>query len=97
MNLIPSPQISVQVSFAAELPPDQVHPDSTDHTEFQPSLFTILPSSQYVVKILNRLLSPQISVHVSFFVEVPPDHFQPLSIAQILLQPSLLLELPSSQ
>ena len=38
LNLIPSPQISIQKSFEIEDPPVQVYPDSMIQVELQPSL-----------------------------------------------------------
>ena len=46
LYLIPSPQISTQISFEVVEPPDQFHPDSVPHDELHPSPFEVLPSSQ---------------------------------------------------
>ena len=46
LNLIPSPQIALQVSFDVDDPPDQVQPVSIDQVELQPSPLFIFPSSQ---------------------------------------------------
>ena len=97
LNFIPSPHISKQVSFDEEEPPVQVHPVSTLHVELHPSSFAVLPSSQYVVKVLNRLLSPQISKHVSLVVEEPPVQAYPVSTLHVELHPSPFAVLPSSQ
>ena len=96
LNRLLSPQISEHVSFADEEPPVQVHPVSTLHVELHPSLFAVLPSSQYVDTELNRLLSPQISEHVSFADEEPPVQVHPVSTFHVELHPSLLAVLPSS-
>ena len=80
LNRLLSPQISEHVSLEVEEPPVQVHPVSTFHVELHPSLFAVLPSSHLVVKVLNRLLSPQISDHVSIVDVEPPVQVQPDSI-----------------
>ena len=97
LNLIPSPHISKQVSLVVEEPPVQVHPVSTLHVELHPSLFAVFPSSHLVDNVLNRLLSPQISEHVSLVVEEPPVQVHPVSTLQVELHPSLLEVFPSSQ
>ena len=97
LNRLLSPQISEHVSLEVEEPPVQVHPVSTLHVELHPSLFAVLPSSHLVVKVLNRLLSPHISVHVSLEVEEPPVQVHPVSTLHVELHPSLLDVLPSSQ
>ena len=97
LNRLLSPHISEQVSLEVEEPPVQVHPVSTLHVELHPSLLDVLPSSQYVVKVLNRLLSPQISEHVSLVVEEPPDQVHPVSTLHVELHPSLFAVFPSSQ
>ena len=42
MNLLASPQYSVQVSLEAEPPPLHNQPDSTYQVEFQPSPFMLI-------------------------------------------------------
>ena len=93
----PSPQISIQTSFVAVVPPEHVQPVSIAHVELQPSPFTRLPSSQYVLMELNRFPSPQTSVQWSAIVDEPPVQVQPDSMLQVELHPSLLAVLPSSQ
>jgi hypothetical protein len=95
LNLLPSPQISVQVSEVVEEPPKQVHPNSTVQEELQPSPFKVLPSSQASPPIL--LPSPQIGEQVSETEVVPPDQTHPVSLAQLLLHPSPEAVFPSSQ
>ena len=84
------------MSLVVEEPPDQVHPVSTLHVELHPSLFAVFPSSQDVVKVLNRLLSPHISEHVSLVVELPPVQVHPVSTFHVELHPSLFAVFPSS-
>ena len=97
LNLMPSPQISTQVSAVVVVPPEQAQPVSLRHDELHPSPLKTLPSSQNVLAELYFLPSPQISLQLSFDVDVPPNQFQPDSICQIELHPSLLMILPSSQ
>ena len=87
----------MHVSLFVDEPPEQVYPDSTEHVELQPSLLLAFPSSQYVLIELYLLPSPHISTQVSFVEVEPPDHCQPDSIAQVELQPSPFIILPSSQ
>ena len=97
LNLIPSPQISVQVSGVVEVPPVQAQPDSSTHPLLHPSFETALPSSQYVAKELNLLPSPQISEQVSAEVVDPPEQTKPTSFAHVALHPSPEAMFPSSQ
>ena len=97
MNLIPSPQISEQVSLVVEEPPEQDHPVSILHEELHPSLLIVFPSSQKVARVVYFLPSAQISVQVSFEIDEPPEHIQPVSLTQVELQPSPETLFPSSQ
>ena len=80
LNLLPSPQISVQISLVEAEPPDHDHPVSFVQVELHPSLSTTFPSSQYVLFELNRLPSPHISEQVSLVDEEPPVQDHPDSI-----------------
>lgn len=46
LYILPSPQVSVQVSATELLPPEQVYPTSVRHNDPQPSPVTEFPSSQ---------------------------------------------------
>ena len=50
LNRLPSPQISFQLSFDVDDPPEQIHPVSTLHDEFHPSPPIVFPSSQNVAR-----------------------------------------------
>jgi hypothetical protein len=95
LNLLPSPQISVQVSGVVGEPPTQVHPNSTVQEELQPSPFNEAPSSQASPSIF--LPSPQIGEQVSATEEAPPTQVYPISTEQVLLYPSPEAVFPSSQ
>lgn len=73
------------------LPPIQTHPSSMLQVEVQPSPLLEFPSSQYpafgTVPII--LPSPHKSVHTLLLVGVPRVHFQPASVDQVSLQPSV--------
>ena len=97
LNLLLSPQISVQVSAEVDDPPLQFHPDSFTQLLLQPSPETVFPSSQKVGLELYLFPSPQISTQTSSVLVVPPDHVQPVSFTQLLLHPSPETVLPSSQ
>ena len=97
LNLLPSPQISVQTSFVEDVPPLHCHPNSIPQELLHPSPFDVFPSSQYVGIGLNLLASPQISVQMSLAVDVPPEQLQPTSIAHELLHPSPFRVFESSQ
>ena len=97
MNLIPSPQISEQVSFDVGEPPVHVQPDSILQVELQPSPVITFPSSQKVLNDVYFLPSAHISDQTSLDDEVPPDHIHPVSLAQVELHPSPETVFPSSQ
>jgi len=93
----PSPHISVHTLAVEESPKVQDQLASTEQVEEQPSLFEVLPSSQYPAVGFTTLPSPQISVQV-LAVNIPPEvQVQSVSTEQEEDHPSLLFVFPSSQ
>jgi hypothetical protein len=93
--LLPSPQISVQLSLFARLVDlAHYHPTSIVQLELQPSPLILLKSSHDNLPKLNE--SPHTSVHVSGDVGEPPLHLYPTSSRHWELHPSLLFRFPSS-
>lgn len=72
ITFAPSPQAGPQVSACAEEPPEQEYPDSTVQEDEQPSRLLVLPSSHPSGPTLRP--SPQIAVHESACVKLPPVH-----------------------
>jgi len=67
-----------------------------EHELEHPSLLTVFPSSQYVVRLLTLIPSPHISVQVSGLETSPPLHSNSISIVQVLDHPSPSIKLLSS-
>ena len=93
---MPSPQISVQTELDGGVLL-QVNPASTVHVELHPSPLFRLPSSHRLELTTCVIPSPHIGVHVSLVVNEPPLQIYPASTAQVQLQPSPEIKLPSSQ
>ena len=84
--MIPSPQISVQVSLRVRLPPSQVKPGSIKQVMEHPSPSSVLLSSHS--SGLMRMPSPHTIDHVLGPVPERIVHSQPTSTLQSLSQPS---------
>jgi hypothetical protein len=97
LTFFPSPQISEQTLGDVGDPGVHCHKGSTEQEESHPSVFTEFPSSQYPAVGVMTFPSPQISVHVSGAIELPPEQTQPVDTEQEFVQPSVLSLLPSSQ
>ena len=94
-TIIPSPQISEQIEFVA---PVHVQPDSTWQEVSHPSEMAGVPSLSSHVSEPKMSPSPHIGEQVVIVVKLPPEQVHPgVSRAQVELQPSLLIVLPSSQ
>lgn len=89
---LPSPHISMHVSFFVRLPPLQVKPVSILQVELQPSQSIRFPSSQPIAEL--RLPSPHVSVQTEGEVFVQE---YPSSTIQSELHPSPFTVFPSSQ
>ena len=76
---------------------EQEYPGSTMHDELHPSPDIVLPSSHLVGSVFWLIPSPQTTMHTSGEVADPPTHENPGSIVHVLLHPSPLEVLPSSQ
>ena len=93
-NLIPSPQIGVQVSNVVVVPPEQVHPVTGPvQSDLQPDVLSMSPSSQ--TSLPYKYPSPQIGLQVDVDPSTPV-HENPVSVVQVLLHPSPLTILLSS-
>ena len=95
--IFPSPHASEQLLAVVISPSVHVQPDSTAQLEFHPSLFALLPSSQYpeVGKVTKP--SPHMSIQVLAVVVVPPEHVHFDSTVHVESHPSLFEVFPSSQ
>lgn len=93
-EIMPSPQIIIQISGEFDDPPTQLYPSSVVHDELQPSPETVLPSSHCAE---NLIPSPHVSLHaVAGLLATLVVHIKPVSFFHVLLHPSWLRLLPSS-
>ena len=73
----------------------QPYPDSIKHWDVHPSPFLMFPSSQSSLELI--ILFPQVWMHVSGVVALPPEQVYPNSLVHVLEHPSPSIRLPSSQ
>ena len=91
---MPSPQISVQVSFPVKDPPSHMNPGSFMQLLEHPSPFCVFPSSHS--SDMDLISFPQTSSQVSTDVVEPPFQAYPGSISQLIEHPSPAMRFPSS-
>ena len=94
-NLMPSPQMGDHVSAVVVVPPEHDQPVTGPvQSDLQPEVLSTSPSSHTSDPCNNPL--PQIGLHVDVD-PTAPVHENPVSLVQVLLHPSLLTTLLSSQ